>query len=434
MVPGHAPGIAKSNAHHLQKAADADHEQTHGKQKPQLLRDRRKNKVRFHIGNVLRCTLPDSQPEPAAPGQGKKRLGDLIALTVDHAPGITPCLYPHLHMGKQAVRHAGRRAPAGSTQRKITVFSRREENKEDKNEEKNKCASQIPGKNQHQHMTACHSRSNRQIFQRSIFPQKRCEKKNEQKLDKLRRLKGDPRHRIADSGAVGHLSQNQHSGQGQKTCTGIQKSQLLKQLLPFSYHIWNRHGNDHAGGRNDELTDRLLQIQPAENQQTGPKEEAHMIEKRPVHSRIDHEKQHHGSEQGNLGKRIKKQGVQLSRFQTKRQKSDKLPDKNADGLRRIHRPSLPGRKENAYQGQNCVQDRQKRYHISGINHDELLHARYCAPFLKCPVVKAYSGCTCFPESPFSKSRRISSVSFPFSSRKSSLRKAAPLSANSPRYP
>ena len=233
---------------------------------------------------------------------------------------------------------------------------------------------------------------------------------------------------------MGHLPQNQHSKQGQKTRTGIQKSQLLKQLPPVPYHIWNRHGNDHAGGSNDELADRLLQIQPAQNQEAGSQKKAHVIENRPVHSRIDHEKQHHGNKKHNLGKSIEKQGIQLSRFQTERQKGDKLQDKNADGLRRVHGPSLPGRKRNAHHGQHSIQNCQQRYHISGINHDELLHARYCAPFLKCPVVKAYSGCACFPESPFSKSRRIFSVSFPLSSRKSSLRKAAPLSARSPRNP
>ena len=159
-----------------------------------------------------------------------------------------------------------------------------------------------------------------------------------------------------------------------------------------------------------------------------------MIEKRPVHSRINHEKQHHGRKQGNLGKRIEKQGIQLSRFQTERQKGDKLPDKNADRLRCIHRPPLSGRKEKAHHGQHRIQNRQKRYCISGINHDDLLHACYCAPFLKCPVVKAYAGCTCFPESPPLNRRRISSVSSPSSSRKSSLRNAAPLSDRSPRKP
>ena len=163
-------GIAQSNAHTLQETADAGHKQAHGEQKSQLLRDRRKNEIRLHVGNVLRRPPPDSQSEPAAPGQGKKRLCDLIALTVDHAPGITPSLYPNLYMGKQAVRHPGRRAASGGSQRKITVFSRRKENKEYKNQKKDERASQIPGKNQHQHMSARHNRRNCQIFQRSIFP------------------------------------------------------------------------------------------------------------------------------------------------------------------------------------------------------------------------------------------------------------------------
>ena len=201
---------AQRDAHHLQEAADADHKQTHGKQKPKLLRDRCENEIRLHIRDVLRRTLSDSKPKPAAPGQSKKRLGDLIALTINHTPGITPCLYPDLYMGKQAVSHPGRHAASGGPQRKITVFPGCKEHQKNENQKEDERTSQISGQNQHQHMSACGSRGNRQIFQRGILPQKCRKEKDKQKFDEFRRLEGDSRHRIADPGAMGHLSQNEN--------------------------------------------------------------------------------------------------------------------------------------------------------------------------------------------------------------------------------
>ena len=98
-----AVGVGSGEDQDPDKAVDAQKEQTHCKDKSHLLRDRRENKIRFHVGDTGRSALCKAGAPEAAVADGEQGLGNLVSHPIDDRKGIPPDPNADLHMIEQEI-------------------------------------------------------------------------------------------------------------------------------------------------------------------------------------------------------------------------------------------------------------------------------------------------------------------------------------------